>query len=294
MPEWTPDSRLELAVNYKDESGEMVHRVLTGKDHWLNFFAENQDWGFLALDMFQNADMAFRQKFSEWVDHAQDSIDRAYAAAIAQYDPVSNYDRKEEHETEGSHDVNRTAGRAKKNTSESYADSGAESYNGKKLSFAKNARSGEMDVNADLTGDYTNGEQRSTPETSATLDTTMKESGFTVSSIDITDGEAVVTQVQTASYNGAEKDVNKTTQKGSTASRSVSAAAGSQQETETETGNEQGTNKGTEKIRAYGNIGVTTSQQMVTEEISLRFSLNFIEMCFEWFKRDCLFYGGWD
>lgn len=50
-----------------------------------------------------------------------------------------------------------------------------------------------------------------------------------------------------------------------------------------------GSNQNTREGRAYGNIGVTTSQQMITEEIKLRTTMNIAEIISRSFKQNfCL------
>ena len=52
-------------------------------------------------------------------------------------------------------------------------------------------------------------------------------------------------------------------------------------DTYNDTGTQTTTHTGTEDIEAYGNIGVTTSQQMLESELLLRFKYNFFESIFK-------------
>lgn len=297
MPtDWTMTTKLNLQCHFDNGEGEQYVSTILSTNDWLEFFAMHTDWGFLCLDRGYSDFEAFENLFIKWVGDVQKQLDRAFTAAVIDYNPVSNYDRTEKHERNGEHDINRTSGRTKTGYNNTNAESGAESVNGSRLSNNHLGGSGISNLNVDLTSDYTDGERHKTPETSANVETNTHTGSFAVTDIKITSdgGSDVSTVNSTASYDGTTKQDTITTQKGSTASRSVSTASGEQSETEAESGNEQGTNSETESIRAYGNIGVTTNAQMVQDEIQMRLNINFTDLVLEWFARDCLFYGGWD
>lgn len=297
--DWELSKPFELGAVFdtKDENGNTITITasILGKSDWIEFFADYYEWGFSRLDDGKAPLDAFLDLFACWKDNIQKSLNRIFEAQYAQYDPISNYDRTEQHERSAEHDLNRTAGKTRQGSAVSYSDSGAESVNGGRVSAnTKNATTTVLNASVDLVSDYSDGENRATPETSANATTESKKEGFTISGIGVTtDGVPLETTNKSRAYDGTVSLDNTTTQTGSTASRSVSAGSTSSAETEAESGNEKGTNSETETIRAFGNIGVTTNAQMVAEEIKLRFEINLAKMCIEWFVKDCLFYGGW-
>lgn len=294
--EWTMPALLELMCSFQrdDNTAEGYKKVVLNTNEWLEFFATHFEWGFDILDRGRDDYEEFQRIFADWRSNNQRQLDRAFTAAVVGYDPISNYDRNETHSRESENTVNRASGKTRKSSGVSYADGAAENVNGGRLTATINSVAADQNAAADLVADYSDGETRKTSEVSANVNTTNSVNGFSVSGIGTnTAGTPVETNRKSRAYDGTVSLDTTDTNTGTVASRSVSAANSDTAEMEAESGNEQGKNTETESIRAYGNIGVTTSAQMVTEEITLRFGLNFPQMCLEWFAKDCLYLGGW-
>lgn len=269
---------------------------------WIDFFASYYDFGFNWLDTGKSAFDTFVDMYTCWVNNVKPMLNRAVTAAYVKYDPISNYDRKEHAEDNRNAWRNNSEFKRNASVSESDADSGASTENGKNLSITWGRESRDMQGNiiSKLTYDdiAADGSRVQAGGQEVTQTISGGDSGYSqdvISAIGSGSGDPVTVTRHTRPFDGSDpKEDDKTENKGSVYSRSASKARGYSKGNESSTLAEQETDKGENNLHAYGNIGVTTNAQMVTEELKLRFNVNFAKLCHEMFVRDNLYYGGWD
>lgn len=269
---------------------------------WIDFFASYYDFGFNWLDTGKSAFDTFVDMYTCWVNNVKPMLNRAVTAAYVKYDPISNYDRTEH--AEDNRDTWRSNAEFERNASvnESNADAGASTENGKKLNatWGNETRKLSGSVNGNMYQEFFHDRdisyKRSTIQVDESL--TTGDDNYVqnvISSIDSATGEPVTSTRYTRPFDDSNaKEDDKTENKGSTYSRSASRANGFTRGNRTSTGSERSTDAGDNTLHAYGNIGVTTNAQMVSEELKLRFNVNFAKLCHELFVRDNMYYGGWD
>lgn len=296
--DWSMPDDLQLTVTATYYNGDIAGSVsvdLFETTDWIDFFATYYDWGYNWLST--NSADTFADVWRCWVNNNQTALDKAFTAYYAAYDPIANYDRRETTTNTANKDYSRTSGVTRKGNSETYADTGSLNQLGGKLSATVQAITDQMDLEAELTSDYvhiTPTQSTQSREVSATVDSSGAATGFRVSGITISESsDSPYTEQGTRAYDGTERSDTYNKQTGSTAARSVSMGSGSTHDTTAEAVNEDTTDTSEGTLHAYGNIGVTTSAQMVTEEINLRIGLNFAKMVMDQFARECLYYGGW-
>lgn len=221
-----------------------------------------------------------------WAQSMQRPWARAYKAMVSEYDPLWNTDR---HETE---DITEDETRDLTDNS-----TGSASHEGKSGSSEKTTDNGTTEAKD------TTAETGST-KANATVDASGEETGTTKTGVsaynsgsyapkDMQDTTDTTTSHSTSDSSGESSRDETGTHTGSTSSSGTSEASGSESISESHTGQDKHT--GTigrthhHEHRAWGNIGITTSQQMLKEELDIAPFLNFEKLVADDFrKRFCL------
>lgn len=197
----------------------------------------------------------FKQAVGVWSAKWYDSLERMLEAVTEEYNPLHNYDR---HETYTDTETKESAGtdRLVRSDSETMTRTGTVvddgSENSEYVTDTDTTSTTEKKISAENVSDYQPDEKT---EDSGTLDSTVT-------------GE--VTKGNTRTSNETD---NRT---------------GTGTDTHTTSGNDDRTLQHTAHL--YGNIGVTTSQQMLMEEIKLRKDLSIYDVAAELFYREfCLY-----
>lgn len=211
--------------------------------------------------LFDNAELGliytdpdiFPTLIKNWTDTNYPSWERAYDALMAEYNPIHNYDRREEwtDEIEGSGSVSETG-----------SNSGNEEHADTEQS------SGERD--------QTNHSVEDKAETiEKTTDVTHLVAGYNQGNAD------AVYDYNDAGHDrttdGVDDVIDSTEHEEYTETKTISGSSentGSYSKSGTESNSKTADHSG----RMYGNIGVTTSQQMIEQEMELRLKFNIYDM----------------
>lgn len=237
--------------------GMTVEQIGAYKDyveHWpLPTYHFNRDyWAELArqtrgLPLIYDSFDEFWTEFKTWFDVRVYDYIKMLIAVHSEYHPLHNYDRTEEHtENVGRSGKKQTSGKERNHTTQ----------NGRNSTTTKNT--------ATVEGESTTQRDGTTEEESTT---TNKVNGYNGEEMTVRDTEeSSGKKTDAESVVATSKDSNSATTEGS--AHYNSAADGYRDINSTEVDKEEQTTK--RAIRAYGNIGVTTSQQMIESEIALR------------------------
>ena len=195
----------------------------------------------------------WNRTFNKWI-----------AALGIEYNPLENYDRMEDwtdsEETDGGTSTTRSS---------------TENVNG------TNGNTRTLDTSEDIDRDTTLAHHGSdTVTTTGTTDidstTTNEKSAFNSDSYSSNDRTIVDStqedfQSQTTSYNTSETGTDDTTRTNTGTITDAGTNTSATTTSETITGSTDGTKEGTHTGRMHGNIGVTTSQQMLEAELNLQY-----------------------
>lgn len=248
------------------EGEEPILVPLFGDGDILHFFKEYWDWEFAYTtvgtgDGIEFAVAGLCSEFDDFKQRHQHGVQRAVEAYFADYNPLDNYDRTEQ----------------SKRTME-HGEQIATDY-GKQSST-------DYGMTIDSTDHSKLGEQT--------------ESGRGINdSGDLVNGTGVKTTSYTSTYDAGEKEDGYTTNEGSTGHKAVGESTHGETHGGNDTNKLSGTDTekhsgtDTEATEAYirGNIGVTTSQQMLQAEVDLRFKEDLRTWCFQTFAKESLFMG---
>lgn len=216
---------------------------------------------------------------SSWFQTRQETFQRMYDALWAQYDPIENYDRKEDRELHLKHtgtdtdtttlgtqvEVKRTGTETNSTTgSETTSESGTDTTvtSGTDTTTRTGTEGDVLQVSAYDSPDYVPREQHTrTPDLTDTR---------TPQLTDTRTPDLTTTRTP---------DLNVTRTPDLT---DISVNSG-KDTTSTEYGHNEDT---LEKIRAHGNIGVTTNQQMITAEMEMRALYNLYDVIIQMFEAE--------
>lgn len=305
--DWVMPDSLKLTLTFRrdDPSGNTTdtHPVdVFESSDWIDFFASYYDFGFNWLDTGKSAFDTFVDMYTCWVNNVKPMLDKAVTASMVYYDPISNYDRTEHGKDRKSGWLSRADSEKAKGASETSNQSGSSSENGKKLSVTTENKNRQIAADLEAQLQYQIGWEND-PETELgyvsaygyiTGEETVPQK--VLDEIKIGDsGEEVATTLYTRPFDGSTpKEDSKNVTTGSVAAYSAAKGNAYTNTSKTNTSAERTRDTTENDLHAYGNIGVTTNSQMVTEELKLRFNVNFAKLCHEMFVRDNLYYGGWD
>ena len=271
---------------YKKFEGNTTRRVPSFDSYGNITFTEQH---VSDLDSFLDIELFVRRMINGWVERNSDRVIRTLSAAELYYDPIENYDRQE--------DIDETSTGSKTHSREMTED-----YNPDYISVNAPISAVSIDSNLKLDGvtptaktqveTFGNGASSSDTQNAKTAGTvTAGEIGATATSAA---GTEVTSTEQVTTYDDdTEHDNRKVKSEGDVANNTVSAAysktdiIGSvtitknnpEQYKETDAFENFGTNI---NGRVHGNIGVTTTQQMIEQEYILRNKRlvdNFINEC---------------
>lgn len=229
------DNNLKLVVEI-DDGETTTQKVIFTNDNF-NFFMRNVYGKRILIkdcDSLQDAFTTFVDYFVYYKTIFQDDLNRLYNAWITDYNPLENYDRQENSNTNLLHGETHTiSGSGQNSLSKTDTASGTDTT---------------TEIFKNTTEEYESGMNSSatyTPDRKST--NASLEDGNTV---DVLHGET-----HTISESGSHSD--------------------------SKTDTASGTDKTTISGRTHGNIGVTTSQQMLQSEIDLRMKMqieNFVKL----------------
>lgn len=229
------DNNLKLVVEI-DDGETTTQKVIFTNDNF-NFFMRNVYGKRILIkdcDSLQDAFTTFVDYFVYYKTIFQDDLNRLYNAWITDYNPLENYDRQEDSNTNLLHGETHTiSGSGQNSLSKTDTASGTDTT---------------TEIFKNTTEEYESGMNSSTTYTPDRKSTNASlEDGNTV---DVLHGET-----HTISESGSHSD--------------------------SKTDTASGTDKTTISGRTHGNIGVTTSQQMLQSEIDLRMKMqieNFVKL----------------
>lgn len=184
-----------------------------------------------------------KQAIKRWADKWYFTFERWHKALLIEYDPLNNYDRYEEYE-----DVE-NASRTDTGRFDTSRESSTES-SGENIESGSNSSSSTSSGNTSTSGTTQH-------DISAYDSATMRENTKDTSSSSGTDSSTTSTSM-TETKNGSDSESSSSSESGT--------------DTTSNTGKTDRTLK--HKAHLYGNIGVTTSQQMLESELNVvRFNL---------------------
>lgn len=236
--------------------------------------------------IFEDAE-SLKAYLAPWSAAHADPWARMLAALSAEYNPIHNYDRTDTEtitDTEtGSSETSDTEATTQSGTG-SITKTGSESETGSESTTGTGSTTGS---------ESTTGSNETSVEKSGT--STIKKMGF--NSSEFVDSDKTVdstTESGESSSTGSSSTTTETeTETGTTSSRKTETED-STSETSSVTGSKTGhgtaeTSRDAERERTLtssGNIGVTTSQQMITAEIDMRAAFNMYEIIMRAFRTD--------
>ena len=204
----------------------------------------------------------FQAAVRPWVKKWYRTIDKWIEALAIKYDPLFNYDRTEEWTDEGTDGKTRNA---LSSTSEAMSRNAS----------AEDSRSGgEVNDNSYARNSVTETNGSGSETHSGSVETVNEVSAFDSASYQAHDKSTATdttgigtTNDQTTTVGGADQELLDKTYS-ETGSRTEGAAENRMQEAQNAE-SENGAHESTHKGRMYGNIGVTTSQQMLRDELEI-------------------------
>lgn len=240
--------------------------TLYGIEHYLNLNDDTIFTGFSTLPAGINTDLLIdnimlqggefpvlyadpgflKYHITSWCGRWRRTFEKWIAALDVQYDPLSNYDRREEW-TDINAGTRSTSDQS--NRSGSHQDAGSQYQTNADMS--SKSIDGTSSAAADSTGDQSETDKKAAFNSSTFENDTQK----------LTDNS---TRSLTSSATNTTESGNNNGTETATDSRTGSHNDAESRET-TETNSDTGSRKG----RAWGNIGVTTSQQMLEAELSI-------------------------
>lgn len=192
------------------------------------------------------------------------TFDKWIAALDIEYNPLENYDRMEDwtdsEETDGGTSTTRSSTENVNGTNGNTRTLNTQEVLNSDNSLSKNgSETLDVDSTTDVNSETIN--QKSA----------FNASGFANTEKSNTEGSTVVDSTQTTSYNTVEagEEDSTTTNTGTITDAGTNTSATTT--SETITGATDGTKEGTHTGRMHGNIGVTTSQQMLEAELNLQY-----------------------
>jgi hypothetical protein len=252
--------------------------------HWLAIHAF--DWSFMDIvepGLITPDETLFKNVWERWLSQHSWEIQRSFMAIAAWYIPTSNYDRQEDSSTTESYTGYKETVKVDESASTDYSGNPGgytETHTfSSQFTHSQNETEKRGPANSDLTG----------------IDGTYDGYGTTEQMLAADDGDTKTVSKNIA--HGVDMTVRNAGENTTTQSDS-----GSNSTTRTGkiiTDRKTGTNGNTKEITGTktdattsyisGNIGVTTNQQMITEELKLRMS-SFTDWVLKQFVHDCLFY----
>lgn len=241
--------------------------------------------------------VGFYGLWNQYVSEYRDNWQRIYKALLAEYSPIANYDRTEtgtniktygRTDTETHNNYKETVninqltetdyGQGGYTETHTYSDTHSEAWN-------RTHKSGPMGATGDaIDGSYDG--KGTTDNHIWTDDGSKKQVSQTVirgADIDIDTGTA---NANTTSNSGS----NSTTRSGKITTTEKTGTTGNTKEiTGGKTNTEGGSDSESTNLHITGNIGVTTNQQMINEEIELRTKQSMLGIIMKGFANEYLF-----
>lgn len=252
--------------------------------HWLAMHVF--DWSFMDIvepGIITPDETLFKNVWERWLAQHTWEIQRSFAAIAAWYVPTSNYDRKEDSKVTESYTGYKETVKVDESASTDYSGNPGgytETHTfSSQFTHSQNETEQRGPMNEDASGiNGTFNGFGSTEQMIAADDGDTKTVGKTIiHGADMTirnAGENTTTQSDSGS--------NSTTRTGKIITDRKTGTNGNTKEI-------TGTKTDATESRISGNIGVTTNQQMITEELKLRMS-SFTDWVLKQFVHDCLFY----
>ncbi len=252
--------------------------------HWLAMHVF--DWSFMDIvepGIITPDETLFKNVWERWLSQHTWEIQRSFVAIAAWYTPTSNYDRKEDSKMTESYTGYKETVKVDESASTDYSGNPGGYTETHTFSSQFTHSLNEKEARGPVDGAGTG------------IDGTFDGYGSTEQMLAADDGDTKT--VSKTIVHGADMTIRNSGENTTTQSDS-----GSNSTTRTGkiiTDRKTGTNGNTKEItgtktdattsRISGNIGVTTNQQMITEELKLRMT-SFTDWVLKQFVHDCLFY----
>lgn len=291
-----------------------------------HFFADYWDWNFCYIsETGSNTPAeqltAFIQILNDFKSRHQYGVRKAVEAYYTDYNPLENYDRIEDTSrsttygktTATDYGRSKTTGYGRELHSADSSVMGEENANGKTLGGSveyvekpvadATGRTSTLDVFTEtVTEDEEGTEHKTSVDTQNAVTSSGKLTAVEVKDIKLNtggDGDKVKTTNSVSTYQTDEKEESSTSVQGTTAHLAtgkgshdeITSGSDTENYSGTDTELQSGTDTDKTEGHIHGNIGVTTSQQMLQSEIDLRLQQDMTSWFFETLAKECLIMG---